>query len=47
VQVPQLSVPPHPSAISPHVAPSAEHVFGVHDPEHVETGLAVGVGQSL
>jgi hypothetical protein len=29
VQVPQLSVPPQPSACVPHVAPSSVHVFGV------------------
>jgi hypothetical protein len=46
-QVPQLSVPPQPSAIDPQVAPRAEHVFGVQPVEHAETGLAVGVGQSL
>jgi hypothetical protein len=47
VHVPQFSVPPHPSEMDPHVAPSAEHVFGVHEPGHDDTGFAVGVGQSL
>jgi hypothetical protein len=32
--------------MAPHVAPRAEHVFGVHDPAHAATGFAVGVGQS-
>jgi hypothetical protein len=45
--VPQLSVPPHPSETAPHVAPTAVHVFGVHDPAQAPTGFAVGVGQSL
>jgi hypothetical protein len=44
--VPQLNVPPHPSETVPHVAPSAEQVVGVQPPEHDETGLVVGVGQS-
>jgi hypothetical protein len=47
VHVPQDSVPPHPSAIDPQVAPSAEHVFGVQPPAQDETGFVVGVGQSL
>jgi hypothetical protein len=46
-QVPQLSVPPQPSETEPHVAPTLEHVFGVHPVEHAETGFCVGVGQSL
>jgi hypothetical protein len=31
VHVPQVSVPPHPSAIVPQFAPFAAHVVGVHD----------------
>src|SRR5258708_30302919 len=46
-QVPQLTVPPQPSASAPQVAPWAEHVVGVQLPEHATTGLAVGVGQSF
>jgi hypothetical protein len=45
--VPQFKVPPQPSAIDPHVAPSAEQVLGVQPLEHAATGFAVGVGQSL
>jgi hypothetical protein len=45
--VPQLSVPPQPSDTEPHVAPTAEHVFGVQPVEHTATGFCVGVGQSL
>jgi hypothetical protein len=46
-QVPQLSVPPHPSDTIPQVAPSCEHVFGVHPVEQAGTGFCAGVGQSL
>src|SRR5207247_44176 len=30
--VPQVSVPPQPSAMLPQLKPSPEHVFGVHGP---------------
>jgi hypothetical protein len=46
-QVPQVTVPPQPSATVPHVAPAAEHVFGVHPVEQADTGFCTGVGQSL
>jgi hypothetical protein len=45
--VPQFSVPPQPSDTEPHVAPTPEHVFGVHPVAQAATGFWVGVGQSL
>jgi hypothetical protein len=45
--VPQLRVPPQPSETEPHVAPTAEQVFGVQPVAHAATGFCVGVGQSL
>ena len=46
-QLPQLSVPPQPSATRPQVAPACEQVLGVQPDVHTGTGFCGGVGQSL